>query len=150
MLVVRPMPIFMLRLLIRGKKMFKQNFVWILIGYLLADGQGSATEPDNQGDLAAAEADSTFNGDFLVRTEKNLGILLCTKALNYYKFRSCSRPYLFGKSPIRYRITASKPSPKACASHKRARDSIRNTPNSIAAYASKLGVTGIFDDGGAI
>ena len=53
--------------------MFIQNFVWILIGYLLAEGQGSAAEPDNQGDLTAAEADNPFNGDFLVRTEKHAG-----------------------------------------------------------------------------
>ena len=125
--------------------MFIQNFVWILIGYLLADGQGSATEPDNQGDLTAAEADNTFNGEFLVKTEKSLDSLLCNKASNYYKFRSCLRPYLLVKNPIRYRRTTSKPSPKACASHKRARGSIRNTPNSIAGCTRKQGILAAFN-----
>ena len=83
----------------------------------------------------------------------NCGENFCVGAdrdTSYYKFRSCSRLYLLGKSPTRYCKAAEKPSPKACASRRHARGRILNTPNSIAGYASKRSVTGIFDDGGAI
>ena len=64
---------------------------------------------------------------------------------SHYKFRSCLGLYLFGKSTIRYLKTASKPSPTACASRIRARGSIRNTPNSIAACTRKQGTVATFD-----
>ena len=58
----------------------------------------------------ASDADNIFNADFLVKTEKNLGRLVCTKASHYYNFRSCLRPYLLVKSPIGYLKTAERAS----------------------------------------
>ena len=66
-------------------------------------------------------------------------------AYKSYQVRSSLRAYLLGKTSIRHCRTASKPSPKACASHKRARGSIRNTPNSIAGCTRKQGILAAFN-----
>ena len=86
-----------------------------------------------------------LNGDFLVRTEKNTGSLLCRKASNYYEFRSCLRLYLLAKTSIRHLKTEQKVSLRICASRGRVRTCIQATPNSIAACARKQGVGVTFD-----
>ena len=102
----------------------------------------------------ASDADNTItlalSGDFQLRTEKNLGSLICTKASNHYKFMSCLRPYLLVKTSIRYLKTEKKVPLRICASRKRVRTCIQATPNPIAACARKQGVFDIFDGGDTI
>ena len=58
----------------------------------------------------------------------------------HYQFRSCLRPNLLVKTPIRYLKTAQKTSPDVQASCRRMRSRTKFTPNSIAACARKQGV----------
>lgn len=61
-------------------------------------------------------------------------------AYKSYQFGSCLRSYLLVKTSIRYPKTALKASLEPCASRKRAKSTIRNTPNSIGACARKQGI----------
>ena len=87
------------------------------------------------------EADNTFNGDFLVRTEKLTGGLLCSQVARHYKFRSCLRPYLLGKSPIRCPKTTQKASHHTYTTCQREK---AITPDSGAACAHIDWATGRF------
>ena len=82
--------------------------------------------------------------NFCARARSSLTGKLTGLLTSHYKFRSCLHPYLLVKNPIRYCKTASKPSPKACASRKHARGSIQNTPNLTAGCARKKGVLAAF------
>ena len=69
---------------------------------------------------------------------------------NHYQLRSCLRPSILVRTPIRYPKTVQTTSLELCALRRRAKSRIRNTSNSIAAYAREQGVVVIFDGEGAI
>ena len=107
-------------------------------------GQNSQTATSNSWALTlkdTGEADNTFKGDFLVRTEKLTGGLLCDRASRHYKFRSFMRTHLTGKSPIRCTKTTQKASHHTYTTCQREK---AITPDSGAACAHIDWATGRF------
>jgi hypothetical protein len=68
-----------------------------------------------------------------------------SSSISYYRFSSCLRSCLLVKTLIRHSKTVQKAPPDTLVSCRRTRCSKKITPNSIAACARKLGVSGQFD-----